>query len=249
MRPPSDVSARDLFLKLTERPAPSVLMPFPRTGDDGDPVFDVRVFVLPQEAHDRARMAAHESLAARGVKEVPGLTTLAEIQDDAVARELVYLSVHEPDPVPDSDPPKYRRLFRSAKQVGELCTSDEVHALFTAYLLAQRQFGPYEASFQDEDEVSAWVKRLEEGGRSLPLLSQLASHQRDALLLSLAQRAYTLSLILECPSAELQTHLESIPQAWACGTCSRTGPVAESILSLDDVEPLSDALFNARSSI
>jgi hypothetical protein len=212
-------------------------------------VFNVRVFVLPQEAHDRARLLALESLASKGIKEVPGLTMVAEIQDDAVARELVALAVHEPDPVDESDPPRYRRLFKNSKQVAELCTSDEVHALFTAYLLAQRQFGPYEASFKDEDEVSAWVKRLEEGGRLLPLLSPLASHQRDALLLSLVQRAYTLSRIMDSPLERWPSLLESIPSTWVCGISSSTGPAAESTLSLDDVEELSDRLFNASSSL
>jgi hypothetical protein len=147
------------------------------------------------------------------------------------------------DPLPDTTPPRYRRLFTSAEQVGEVCTADEAHALFTAYLLTQRRYGPYEATFQDEAEVNEWIRRLEEGGRELPLLSQLGSHQRDALLLCLVSRAYTLSQILECPSEELPTLLESIPETWRCGTSWPTGPASESTLSLDDVVSIADRMF------
>ena len=220
MNPPTDISARALFLKLIERPYPSEIVPFPRFNAEGKPICMVRIRVLPFEDHERAQLEAEKRIRGQFTPEeyahAERTSSLRQIIDDAVTAELVAMVVMAVDPVEGSDPPRYERLFANASEVRAL-TADEVSTLFSMYLMVQARFGPYETSFRTEDEIKAWIQRLAEGAGAFPL-AQIGSRQRDELLLCSAQRASLLYQILDCQPENLPTFLESLRTALASDT-------------------------------
>jgi hypothetical protein len=229
--PPSNVEPSELFLKLLERPKPSAVYPFPRT-ENGKPVFDVRVFVLNEqelgECKDAVRRWGQEHLKG-------GVGVIAEmdkdILGDRLAKEVLSRSVHHDIAIPGTDDmpdgPRYKRLFRGADDIDKL-TSTEMALLYGAYLSTQVAFGPVDHSFESQQEVSEWVRRLQEGGGRF-LLGLLQSHQLVALATSLAKRVHDTCTILQTsPRESWPTSLESLLETWQAGTVSSTEPVAES---------------------
>lgn len=174
--PPTDISAKELYLKLTE-PKPSEVFDWPTNGPDGNPKRKVRVMLLSMREHETARVEAHRAIKKKyALKEedMAGVT-MREVAGDAVARELIAMACVHVDPLPgtaDSDSgPKYPRLFSGADHVSDL-TAREVLFLFHAYLLVQEKYGPFEANgITNQDDLNKWIKRIEEGGSEFPLLS------------------------------------------------------------------------------
>lgn len=195
--PPDNVSASELFLKLCE-PQPSEVVDFPRRGRDGKPIAQIRIQVLSQEEHEGAREDAHRKMKARGFdKDDLGSYTIQEVVGDAVAREILAkacLSVQGGD-FGDGATPMYAHVFQSAEQLKKL-RPDEIAVLFSAYLLTQSKFGPYEKFVGSNDDVNKWILRLGEGGSEFPLLQLQLPHLAE-LAFVLARRAYLLSVILE----------------------------------------------------
>lgn len=239
MKPPTDINPSELFQRLRERPAPSDVFAFPRCGDDGEPLFDVRIFVLTDAKLEVCRRRGRAWLAeeTKGDSETSRAVTAFDEQrlGDRLARELLAEAVFE-DRIIGEGPsgPVYVRLFRNANDVSEL-TEDEIGALYGAYLLTQVRFGPTNAVFADQRDVNAWVERLASGARPF-LLTLLQSHQRDELLLSLAQRASSIASILATPPENWQTSLESLRTNWRLGTDSSTPPVVDASPSPDESE-------------
>jgi hypothetical protein len=222
--PPKDVPASELFQKLLERPEPSVVVDFPRKNEDGKPVGQVRIRVLRMEEHDEARISAIDALKKRGV--MTSDVAYESLLGDGAARELLAracLTDKAATGTDDSETgPLYGRIFRTAADVNKL-TADEVSVLFGYYLQVQKRFGPYEASFQDPQEVNAWVQRLVEGAAAYPL-SALPSPDVQELTLCLAQRASRLSEIMSSQPEDLPALLASLPTSWVIGTYSSTEP-------------------------
>lgn len=236
-KPPSDVAASELFLKLLERPAPSDVFAFPRTDESGEPVFDVRVFVLSESKIEMCRLRARKWLLEQARESAAATQLLDEHTiGDRLAKELLAEAVFENTAIYGSEEaqgkPVYRRLFRNAQDVGEL-TSDEVGALYGAYLLTQARFGPTDADWADERTINAWVQILAEGARPLRL-SLLQSHQRDQLLCSLAARVSTVCKSLVSPPSNWEQFSESLRQSWQVGTGSSGEPAASSTPSRAD---------------
>lgn len=230
--PPDDVEPSDLFLKLLERPKPSCTFPFPRTDESGDPVFDVRVFVLNERELGECKMAVRK-WGKEKLKDGTGI--IAEMDKDTLgdrlAKEILARSVHENKQIPNTEDmpggPRYKRLFVNADSIDEL-TADEMAMLYGAYLTTQQKYGPLDDSFQSDAEVNEWVKRLKEGGGHF-LLSLLQSHQRDALLLKLVERVSTTSsLLLSSPLENFPESWESLLEAYLAGIDSSTELAAES---------------------
>ncbi len=232
-------------MKLLERPAPSDVFAFPRTDEHGEPVFNVRVFVLPEKKLEACKLRARKWLVERVAKEGADVAKEldAETIGDRVSKELIAEAVHEDRLVYGSDEtgkPRYHRMFRNADDVGEL-TGDEVGALFGAYLLTQMQFGPTDVVFSEPAAVNEWVGRLQEGSRPF-VLPLLQSHQRDALLLSLTDRVSAVLRILNSPPESWQTSLESLRTSWQAGTASYSKPAAESTHTPDDDAPAREVI-------
>jgi hypothetical protein len=196
MKPPTDVPPSALFLKLLE-PEPSEEIDFPRYNADGTPVGKLRVRVLAQEDHDRARLKGEAAILAKG-KTREDLTNPAtrEVVADTIAREVLAVACMTAEELTKNEKgqPVYGRVFRDADDLLKI-RPDELAVLFAAYQMVQAKYGPYE-SCVSEDDVTAWIKRLEAGATALPFeLARLPrSHE---LTLSLARRAYTLSAVLD----------------------------------------------------
>lgn len=236
-KPPSDIEPSDLFLKLMERPAPSDTFAFPRRGTDGESMFSVRVFVLAEKKLEACRLRARRWLTETAKEGADVARMLDEHAiGDRIAKELLAESVHEDRVIfgTDGDRPQYRRLFRNADDVGEL-TADEISALFGAYTLTQFRFGPTDVTFTDAVAVNEWVGRLAEGARPF-VLSLLASHQRDELLLSLSDRVSTVLKLIDGPPEKWEQSLESLRESWQVGTASSSSDAADSSPSPAEAE-------------
>ena len=206
--PPADVSAKDLFLNLSA-PKPSEEFDFPRKNHAGKPVARIRVQVLSMREHEQARIDAHRKLKAKYLlkeEDMNGIT-MREVHGDAVAREVLACACRQVAAIDGTEESErgaqYPRAFRDAEQINDELTSNEILTLFHAYLLVQEKYAPFETQSETEEEVNQWIRRLEEGGAELPLLS-LSLPQLARLTSSLGAR---ISLLYRA----LATQWESLP--------------------------------------
>lgn len=231
--PPDNVEAKELWLKLSEAPAPSEIVDFPRRGADGKPIRQIRIQVLSMAAHDEARMLAHQRLAKQGIKpeDTNQSVLLQEVLGDAVAREILAMSCVTVKPIHGDDEdtvkPTYGRLFVDGESLRQLLTPDEVTVLFNSYLLVQEKWGPLETTVNGDEELNAWVERLAEGGSLVPLAAT-SSVSLAGLCLSLAQRVSTLSELLRAQWQSLPPGLASSLDGLLTGTGSSGEPPDDS---------------------
>jgi len=226
--PPTDIAPSDLLLKLMDRPQPSELVDYPARSTNGTPLARIRIMVIRMEQHDEARFRAKEYLKGKRRLTDEDLRTPFGVSmlGDATARELIAMACHMVEPIHGTeDSPKYPLIFRTSADVNKL-PADEVTALFGAYLMVQKRYGPYERELDDQ-EVNAWIERLEVGASELPL-SLLESHQRDELVMCLAARASTFSKLLVSQRQNSPINWESIPESWGFTTGSLSAPAADS---------------------
>jgi len=213
--PPKDVPARALWLKLRETPRPSEVVDFPRMGPDGQAISKVRIQVLTQEEHDRARLIAHDVVKRKhglGEQEINSAVIQDGVYADAVAREVLAMAVVSAEPIPGTEnnaTPTYAREFTDGTEIGKVLYSDELAILFNAYVVTQHKFGPTESTVSSREEVTAWVQRLKEGGAAYPLLS-LSWQALAELAMQLGARSWSLSSILESQFSSLPSSTQSL---------------------------------------
>jgi hypothetical protein len=209
--PPDDVSAAELYLKLSE-PKPSEVFDFPRKDEKGKPVCRVRLQVLSGSQQEEARIFGHKKLKEkyRLKEEDMGGVTMREVAGDAVARELLAIACRFEKPIKNTEEddtgPSYPRMFRDANHVNEL-TSNEILVLFNAYLLTQEKYGPFERDFESKEDLDRWVKRIEEGGAEFPLL-HLSLPRLVELTSSLAGRISSLYRLIASQWSSLPDSLK-----------------------------------------
>lgn len=206
LTPPSDVGASELFLKLLE-PEPSEVIDFPRKGPDGKPIAQIRIRVLGMEFHDQARIKAFKFFKEKGYSgdDLQNIS-MREVVGDQIAKELIAmacLTAKEQGLSGNDGTPIYGRIFRDASEVDKL-RPDELTVLFNAYKLVQDKYGPLEHN----TDVERWVKRLAEGGETLPLLS-LDLPELATLASSLAGKVYGIFRVLASQWEELPPTLAS----------------------------------------
>jgi len=216
--PPNDVPASELFQRLSQR-LPSEVVAFPRRTPDGKRVESVRIQVLPTDQHNHARSrglkrAREKYGLAREDQE--GTHGAAPVSDCIIAEILAACCRAEANHGND-EKEFYPLIFQSGDQVNELLSADEMAVLYNLYLLVQTKYGPFEKTIQTEEELSAWVKRLVEGAAEFPLQQLSSVHWADAASL-LAQRAYTLSVILESLCESLPSSFRSRLAVYSLGT-------------------------------
>jgi hypothetical protein len=206
--PPTDVSAKDLFLVLSA-PKPGEDFDFPRKDHSGKPVARIRIQVLSMKEHEHARIEAHRKLKAKYLlkeEDMNGIT-MREVHGDAVAREVLAAACRRTEPIegtPESDRgPQYPRAFRDAEQINDELTGNEILTLFHAYLLVQEKYAPFETEAETAEDLNRWIRRLEEGGSELPLLS--------LSLPQLARRTFSLVVRISSLYQALATQWESLP--------------------------------------
>ena len=206
--PPTDISAKELFLELST-PKPGEDFDFPRKNASGKPVARLRIQVLSMKEHEQARVDAHKKLKAKYLlkeEDMNGIT-MREVHGDAVAREVLAAACRRTDPTEGSEQSdtgvSYPRAFRDADHINDSLTSNEILTLFHAYLLVQEKYAPFETSAETAEDLNRWVQRLEEGGSELPLLSQS--------LPQLARLTFSLSARVSLLYRALATQWESLP--------------------------------------
>lgn len=211
--PPEDVAAAELFQKLLERPTPSEVIDFPRMLETG-PIFRIRMRVLPQRDHDKAREEAHRKLIARGVKlDDMQAIGIREVYADQTAKEILALACVTEQAYGSEDRPVYGRLFKDSDAIASTLTADELAALFRAWQLVQSKYSPEPGAIDEE----AWIKRLVEGGSAFPL--SLISYQDAAdLTFDISERHYALCNLLESQFSTLPEHLRSELSKFRIGT-------------------------------
>lgn len=228
MKPPKEVPASELFLKLMETPAPSEVVDFPRRkiGADGKPtgefVGKLRIQVLQHSKHKQSQLAAHSHFKSSGytVEELDGII-LRETAGDEIAKELLAMACVTVEPISEN-PLVYGRIFRTARDLDNL-TADEVATLFAFYLMVQKKWGPSDS----DPDVEHWVKRLEEGGSEFPLLL-MSSQDLASLTYSLAARISTISRVLESQWSTLPDTLRSDLATFSLGTGYWSSPLDDS---------------------
>lgn len=230
-KPPQDVEPSELFPKLSE-PLPTEVIAFPRMDRSGNPIGNIRIRVLTMEDHNRARINAQsalkKSVTGFGVENLDksdmDSPAVREVLGDLVAHEILCLACLSDKPKPHMvDAPesaeKYARVFHNPGQLRQVLTADETLTLFEAYRLVQYKWGPFEMLTGEDGELEAWVKRLEEGARSFPLLA-LSLPQLHQLMLSSAERISLLSRILVSQWESLPPSLASQLEPYCMGTGS-----------------------------
>lgn len=231
-KPPEDVTAEELFLKLTE-PRPSAVIDWPAKEKvrPKDRPARARVFVLPGAEHERAAIEGKARVKRKfNLKdEEMRDPAIAALVGDAAAREIIAASCHHERPILGTEDqeggPRYPRLFRDSDHVNQL-TAHEIAVLFRAYELVQERFGPYEGGGMDPEESELWLKRLQEGGSAFPLLS-LPLPQLVALSSSWGERLCSLCAVLASQWESLPNTLRSDLQGYYVDTSSFGKPVSD----------------------
>lgn len=230
--PPGDVAPSELFAKLLERPFPSEVFDFPRSGAG-----KIRIRVLSQEDQDRARVTAHKKLRERH-KDIPGAElegmVMREVVGDAIAREIIAIAcLTEKSALNDHlGNPVYGRIFPDGDSVSKLMP-DEIAVLWRAWQLVQRKFGPLPSTV----DPLAWIRILKEGATALPL-ARLSSPDAVELIMSCAELMSSLFETLESRFATLPQPLQSELTKYRLGTGYWSAPPEKSTGGADPTLPI-----------
>lgn len=249
LQPPKDVEASELFQKLLE-PEPSEVIDFPRKDGQGNPVGKVRIRALGMEHHDQARIRAFRFFKDKGYSgdDLQNIS-MREVVGDQIAKELIAmacLTAASQGTDGNTGEPIYGRIFHSAAQVDKL-RPDELTVLFNAYKLVQDKYGPLEHN----TDIERWVKRLMEGGETLPLLS-LDLPELASLTSSLAGKVYGISRVLASQWSELPDTLASRLERYISDISSYSGLADDSEQAtteslVDEMIELDDAITLSRT--
>lgn len=137
-----------------------MVVDFPRKGDDGQPLGQLRIRVLTQEEQMASASAAEKltkEMLKEGKKDELGYERLFS---DALCVELLFRACRD---VNDTS----RTAFPSTKSIRSALTTDECSMLFQHYLTVSVELGPTVLTMSD-DEFDHWVDRLAEGGSAFP---------------------------------------------------------------------------------
>lgn len=180
--PSKDVPASELWLKLASQERPSQVVDFPRKGDDGEAVGQVRIRILTQEEQMVCASAA-EKLTREHLKDSKKDELGYErLYTDAICVEVLFRACRDIEDVK-------RSAFPSPKAIRGQLTTEECAMLFQHYLTVQLQLGPTVIEMSDE-ELEAWITRVAEGGSSFPF-DLLATDLQKLLLLHMAYQLRT----------------------------------------------------------
>jgi len=158
--PPKDADPTDLWQRLSTRPRPSKVVPFPVPPGEESPG-DLALVVLTEsemmQVRANADAAAKEAL--RGdIK--PGDLGYEDLYENEKAVQLVALAARKAD-----DPTMLR--FPSAKDLRKKLTTDEIGQIAADYTQFRLERGPF-VSELTEPELEAWLKVLQEGASRVP---------------------------------------------------------------------------------
>jgi hypothetical protein len=174
--PPENVEPNALWLALTAVPRPHRVVDLPRVfPGTGKSVGQVAIWPLTQE-----EQMICTAEADRFVKQVMKEAQKKDEENlgyrhmfsNENAVQILFRACRDA-----SNPPESLKLnaFPSTKGMRHELTADEISTLFEMYITVQLEVGPIVA-YQTADEMEAWIRRIEEGGSTLPfdLLAPLA---------------------------------------------------------------------------
>lgn len=185
MKPPDNVSPGALLQRLLDSPRPSETVPFPRKDEDGDPLFDLKVWVLTSKEHSDCCAKAETFTAKLFKADTPTLRQSQgwkEVYEDAKICEVLAAACRNPEDL-------MQPVFRTADDIRNNMGTDEIAMLFSAYQYVQHRFGPSFVELTNED-LDVWIEKLTAGVSVYPLLG-CPPGMLVTLALSLAYRART----------------------------------------------------------
>lgn len=178
MGPPDHVAPADLWAQITATPRPSRIVDFPRNGEDGKSLGQIRLQTLTQ-AEQMESAASAERVAKKFMRESVGNQEqnlgYDSVYRNAAAVEILFRSARKVD-----EPQRF--FFPSPDEMRKRLTVDEVGVLMSAYLTTQSELGPI-VSQLSEVEAEAWIERLAEGGSRVPLAFLSSEAQLELLTL------------------------------------------------------------------
>lgn len=174
----TDISATELFAKLSSAQKPHDIIDFPRKDANGEPLSQLAIVLLSQE-----EIMACSAGAEKTAKRLIGNTKTEEqtqgydnIYNNALAVEMLYRACKHPLDLTKS-------VFPSPQSISSLLSADEIAILINNYGTMQVTVGPVVGSMSEE-EVEGWLAKLTKGGTSaqyfLDLLSSVG--QKDLIL-------------------------------------------------------------------
>lgn len=184
--PPTNISASDLFAKLSQATRPYTIVDFPRYDAEGNTIFPIAIQLVSQA--DSMLIAAEAEKKARKMMQgnIPNKGEVSKGYDDvfnnASAIELLFRACRDPEDLT-------KPLFPSKEAIGNVCLNDEIGILLNHYFTLSLELGPIVGYMQD-GELDAWVERLAEGGSSSSqyFLNSLSWEAMKNLLISMASR-------------------------------------------------------------
>ncbi len=180
MNPPTNISAAELWSRITEMPRPHRTVDFPRLDPITDePLGKLALWVLTPAEHATAAATADRAARALLVDAPAGGPGYSVVYDNFAASEMLAVACRDAGDLS-------KTFFPNAAAVRKHLTTDETAVLFNALCQMQAESSPI-VSVMSEQEMEAWLTRLEEGGRALAPLFSLTQGQRNSLLMFLAR--------------------------------------------------------------
>jgi hypothetical protein len=177
--PPDNVAPGDLWAQIIATPRPSRIVDFPRNGEDGKPLGQIRLRTLTQSEQMESASAA-ERVAKKFMREAVGSDQMnhgyESVFRNASAVEILFRASFKVD--------EWRFFFPSPDEMRKRLSVDEIGILMHSYMITQAELGPI-VSQLSESELEAWIHRLSEGGSRVPL-AFLSSEAQSELLTHMA---------------------------------------------------------------
>jgi hypothetical protein len=178
---------RDNWPLITASPRPSRLVPFPRNGEDGKPLCEVRMVLLTQ-AESMACAAAAEVTARSklGKGNIPGKDEIGkgylDVYVSASSVEILSRACKHPD-----DPKFIRPFFWKKSDIESELLPDEIAVLITEYAILQSLAGPMMNALTDAGDLQAVIDAIAEGGERFPF-GKLSWDLKIQLFTTMARR-------------------------------------------------------------
>ena len=188
--PPENIEPSALWLALTAVPRPHRVVDLPRAfPGTGKSVGQIALWPLTQE--EQMICTAEADRFVKGIlkdsqKKDEANLGYAHLFANETAVQVLFRACRDA-----SNPPESLKAsaFPSTKGLRHEFTADEISTLFEMYITVQLEVGPVTA-FMTDDEMEAWIRRIEEGGSALPF-DLLAPQAQKSLLVFMASQLVT----------------------------------------------------------
>jgi hypothetical protein len=154
-------SASEIIAKLLVAPRPHELVPFPRKGPDGKPLFEIAMVLLSQidqfSVSSEAEKTAHALLKGAYNQDSQGYR---DIFNTACVIETLWRACKDPN-----DPKMQTPFFINKASISQICSNDELTVLYNHYLTVMVSHGPVVGAMS-EVECELFIDDLMAAGNS-----------------------------------------------------------------------------------